>query len=107
MAIPFADWSPQPYSGDYWSNFVSELRVFRVDPATGFTPVGAISMKDVYQTFSSPTWSYIYSPAVRRSVMADDYVYAISDAGVRVAPLSNLSQPLATSRFDPISYAYP
>ena len=107
VAIPFADWSPQPYSGDYWSNFVSELRVLRVDPATGFTPVGAISMKDVYQTFSAPTWSYVYSPVVRRSVMADDYVYAISDAGVRVAPLGNLSQPLATSRFDPIISFYP
>jgi hypothetical protein len=107
LAIPFADWSPQPYYSDYWSNFISDLRVFRVDPATGFTPVGAISMKDVYQTFSAPTWSYVYSPVVRRSVMADDYVYAISDAGVRVAPLSNLSQPLATSRFEPITYPYP
>lgn len=103
VAIPFTDWT-QPYSGDYWNGFVSELRVFRVSPATGFSPVGAVSMKDVYQTVNYHQWSYTYSPNVRRSVMADDYVYAISDAGVRVAHVSNLSQPLATSRFDPISY---
>jgi hypothetical protein len=104
VAIPFADWSSLTYSGDYWSNFVSELRVFRVDPATGFTPVGAISMKDVYQTVNYNQWSYTYSPSVRRSVMADDYVYAITDAGVRVAHVNQLSQPLATARFDPIVY---
>ncbi|HYO55600.1 beta-propeller domain-containing protein, partial [Archangium sp.] len=103
VAIPFTDWTQQ-YYGDYWGGFVSDLRVFRVDPATGFTPVGAISMKDVYQTISYNQWSYRYTPHVRRSVMADDYVYAISDAGVRVAHVSNLSQPLATSRFAPLTY---
>jgi hypothetical protein len=61
-------------------------------------------MKDVYQTVNYNQWSYTYSPSVRRSVMADDYVYAITDAGVRVAHVSQLSQPLATSRFDPIVY---
>lgn len=107
VAIPFMDWS-QGY-GDYWNNFVSELRVFRVDPATGITPVGAVSMKDVYQTVNYYQWSWTYSPAVRRSVMADDYVYAITDAGARVARLGNLAQPLATTRFEPVvsGYGYP
>ncbi|WNG51307.1 hypothetical protein F0U60_49640 [Archangium minus] len=104
LAIPFADWTQQYYNGDYWNGFVSELRVFHVDPATGFTPVGAISMKDVFQTVNYNQWSYSYVPYVRRSVMADDYVYAITDAGVRVSHVSNLSQPLATSRFAPITY---
>jgi len=103
VAIPFTDWTQQ-YNGDYWGGFVSDLRVFHVDPATGFTPMGALSMKDVYQTFNDYQWSWSYSPVVRRSVMADDYVYAISDAGVRVAPVSNLAQPLATTHFDPITY---
>ena len=40
-------------------------------------------------------------PNVRRSVMADDYVYAISDAGVRVAHVNNLQAPLATTYFTP------
>ncbi|MCY1082613.1 beta-propeller domain-containing protein [Archangium lansingense] len=100
LAIPFMDWSSQ-YSGDYWNNFVSELRVFRVDLANGFSPVGAISMRDMYQTVNYNQWSWVYTPYVRRSVMADDYVYAITDAGVRVAHVSNLSKPLATTRFSP------
>jgi len=74
-----------------------------VDPSAGFTPVGAISMKDAYQVINQHQWSWMYMPNVRRSVMADDYVYAVTDAGVRVAHVSNLSQPLATTRFSPFS----
>jgi hypothetical protein len=112
VAIPFTDWTPTSYTGDYWSNFVSELRVFRVDADTGFTPVGALSMKDVYQTvnyhpWSWYSWNWSYSPHVLRSIMADDYVYAITDAGMRVAHGSNLSQPLVTTHFEPITYTYP
>jgi len=45
------------------------------------------------------------TPMVRRSVMATDangnvFVYAITDAGLRSANLSNLGAPLATVRFD-------
>ena len=31
--------------------------------------------------------------------MADDYVYAISDVGVRVANVANLGTPLKTAQF--------
>ncbi len=31
--------------------------------------------------------------------MADDFVYAISDSGVRVANVNNLSAPLTTANF--------
>ncbi|QSQ22130.1 beta-propeller domain-containing protein [Pyxidicoccus parkwayensis] len=98
LAIPFTDWSYDSY--DYWSGFRSELRVFRVDTTAGITPVGALSMKDVYQTFNQRGWNWYWSPMVRRSVMADDYVYAITDAGLRVSKVDALQTPLATSRFD-------
>jgi hypothetical protein len=98
LAIPFADWS---YSAtDYWSAFTSDLRVFSVDPVTGFTPRGAISMKDMYQVHNYWGWTYYWEPYVRRSVMADDFVYAISDSGIRVANVANLSVPLATASFE-------
>ncbi|ATB35147.1 hypothetical protein CYFUS_000559 [Cystobacter fuscus] len=100
LAIPFTDWAPSS-TGYYWDNFVSDLRVFRVDTATGFTPLGALSMSDVYRTLSTNRWNYWYQPYVRRSVMADDYVYAISDGGVRVSHVNQLSTPLATERFQP------
>jgi len=99
LAIPFSDYIPGSY--DYWSSFRSELRVFRVDASTGFTPVGNVSMSDVYQSFNYRNWTWYWTPSVRRSVMADDYVYAITDAGVRVAHVSNLQVPLATSYFQP------
>jgi hypothetical protein len=99
LAIPFSDYNPN--SHDYWSGFRSELKVFHVSPATGFTSVGAVSMSDVYQVHNYRDWSWYWTPSVRRSVMADDYVYAISDAGVRVAHVSNLHAPLATTYFQP------
>ncbi|GEN10737.1 Beta propeller domain-containing protein [Myxococcus fulvus] len=98
VAVPFVDWD---YSrADYWSGFTSELRVFRVDTATGFTPVGAVSARDMFQRFEHPHWSWYWAPEVRRSVMADDFVYAITDAGIRVANVGALQTPLATTYFD-------
>jgi uncharacterized secreted protein with C-terminal beta-propeller domain len=100
LAIPFADWN-YSYSGDqYWSAFTSDLRVFKVDPNAGFTPVGAVSMADMYQAEQYYNWIYYWMPNVRRSVMADDFVYSISDSGIRVANISNLSLPVATAKFD-------
>jgi hypothetical protein len=99
LAIPFSDYDP--FGVDYWSGFRSELRVFRVDTTTGFTPVGAVSMTDMYRVHNNRYWSWYWTPVVRRSVMADDYVYAISDAGVRVANVNSLQTPVATSYFPP------
>jgi hypothetical protein len=99
LAIPFADWSPSSNTGDYWSSFTSDLRVFSVDALTGFTSKGALSMKDLYQSYTYDGWSYYWQPEVRRSVMADDFVYAISDSGIRVANVTDLTAPLATARF--------
>ena len=100
LAIPFADWSNTVSGYDYWNSFTSDLRVFSVDPVLGFTPRGAISMRDLYQTYSYDGWYYYWQPYVRRSVMADDFVYSISDSGIRVANIANLSAPIATTRFN-------
>jgi hypothetical protein len=97
LAIPFADWNSQAVGDDYWSYFTSDLRVFSVDPVTGFTPKGAVGMRDLYQVQRYSNWAYYWTPFVRRSVMADDFVYAISDAGVRVAHIANLAAPIATA----------
>ncbi|NMO21944.1 hypothetical protein HPC49_52570 [Pyxidicoccus fallax] len=100
LAVPFYDWEPS--SGhDYWYGFRSELRLFRVDTTTGITPLGAMSMKDAYQTLNHRNWTWYWQPTVRRSVMADDYVYAITDAGLRVSRVDALQTPVATSLFEP------
>jgi hypothetical protein len=84
--------------------FVSDLRVFSVDADAGITPRGAISLADVYQTYQYQDWTWSWSPWIRRSVMADDFVYAISDSGVRVANASSLARPIATATFDRALY---
>ena len=98
LAIPFSDYRPS--ATDPWGEFVSDLRVFRVGAATGIAPLGALSMADLYQTQQSRDWSWSWSPWIRRSVMADDFVYAISDAGVRAARIAAPSVPVATAPFD-------
>ncbi len=100
LAIPFSDWS-YGSSGDFWwDSFTSDLRVYTVDVDTGFSLRGSVALSDLYQVQSYSNWVYWWTPAVRRSVMADDFVYAISDAGLRVANVANLSVPLASARFD-------
>lgn len=100
LAIPFYDYSYN-YSNDqeYWSGFRTALKVYGVDAQTGFTEKGAIDFRDMYQVENYYGWTYYWEPWVRRSVMADDYVYAISDVGVRVAHIDNLAAPLKTAKF--------
>jgi len=100
LALPFSDYDPRGCA-TYWCGFVSDLRVFRIDPAQGISPVGALRMNDVYQTINVRDWSYSWAPWVRRSVMADDFAYAISDAGIRVADVGSLDSPIRTVLFDP------
>ncbi|MFZ5442198.1 MAG: beta-propeller domain-containing protein [Myxococcota bacterium] len=100
LAIPFADWNNSVSGASYWSSFTSDLRVFSVDPITGFTPRGALRMDDMYSVYVYDGWYYYWEPYVRRSVMADDFVYAISDSGIRVANVNDLTAPLASAAFD-------
>jgi len=100
LAIPFYDWNTAYAGPYYWDYFTSDLRVYGVDTATGFTPKGAVSMRDLYQVHNYYNWSYYWTPSVRRSVMADDFVYAISDSGIRVSNIANLSAPISTALFD-------
>jgi len=98
-----ADWQPDASAGAYWNSFVSDLRVFEVHPDS-IALRGALSMKDLYVTEGSADWRWSWSPVIRRSVMALDssgnvFVYAISDAGIRVASLGSLDLPLASAKF--------
>jgi hypothetical protein len=96
LAIPFADFAS--------NDFVSDLRLFHVDPASGIQPLGSLSMADVYLTQSGPSWSWSWSPWVRRGILADDFVYAISDAGARSARVADLPSWLKTVQFPPLVY---
>jgi hypothetical protein len=98
LAVPFSDW----YDDNGQWHFSSDLRVFHVDANTGFSSLGSLDMNDVLTRDGCSTWScwdWYWYPMVRRSVMADDFVYAISSGGVRVARADALTAPLATVRF--------
>nr|WP_304503099.1 MULTISPECIES: beta-propeller domain-containing protein [Myxococcaceae] len=97
LAIPFSDWTPS--GSDPWGTFVSDLRLFSVSVEGGIQARGSLGLRDLYMTYGDAQWSYAWSPWVRRSVMADDFVYAISDAGIRVARQDALTSPLATAPF--------
>jgi hypothetical protein len=98
LAIPFSDYVASSNPEEYWGSFTSDLRVFTVTPEE-ITPRGALSMSDVYREYRYDEWSWRYSPWISRSVMADDFVYAISDAGIRSAHKDALDAPLATIHF--------
>jgi hypothetical protein len=97
LAIPFADWSGV-------AGLVSDLRLFHVDAATGITELGSLSMADVLAGSEGPGWTSYWSPYVRRSILADEFVYAISDAGIRSARVADLPAWLATARFPPMVF---
>ena len=104
LAIPFSDWVQQAPGHLSWDGFVSDVRVFSVDPAGSIAPAGSLGVSDVYIRQGSGDWNWWYRPWVRRSVMATDqngrtFVYAVSDAGVRAAALTSLASPLATALF--------
>jgi hypothetical protein len=61
-------------------------------------------MADVYLQASGPGWSWSWSPYVRRSILADEFVYAVSDAGIRSAKVADLPAWLATIEFPPLLY---
>jgi len=103
LAIPFSDWI-EPMPSPWWTAFVSDVRLFSVDPAGAIVPAGALGMGDVYIQQGTGNWTWWYRPWVRRSVMATDqagttFLYAVSDAGVRTAALLRLDVPLATTLF--------
>jgi hypothetical protein len=103
LALPFVDWEPSPD----WSGFISDLRLFHVDTDAGITAVGSLSMADVYESTGDQEWSYYWSPLVTRSILADDAVYAISNAGIRSALVPSLPAWLATVEFSPLAPSGP
>jgi hypothetical protein len=105
LAIPFSDWIQPTAAQSWWTSFVSDVRLFKVDDGS-IQPIGALGMSDVYIQLGDGDWTFWYRPWVRRSVLATDntgnqFVYAVSDAGVRVAQIGKLSTPIATALFPP------
>lgn len=79
----------------------SGLQVWRVDIDQGFTLLGGIPHNDApvtgddYWSVCGTWWSQANSQ-VKRSVFMEDWAYSIAPTKVRVAPLDDLGNPVAT-----------
>lgn len=92
LAFPMTgDW-------DYMTNTIrSTLEVFDIDVVKGINPRGSIDHSSFYTSEESayPCYGY-YTPSVRRGVFMDDFVYAISNGGVTVHSIDDLTTPVAS-----------
>jgi uncharacterized secreted protein with C-terminal beta-propeller domain len=93
LAIPFSDWSTARARG-----YKSTLEVLRATPRDGIVSLGSVDHSDLGQGSPYPVY-YGWTPAVRRSVMMDDYVYSISSSGVKVSDTRDLSRTVSSIAF--------
>lgn len=99
LGIPVGGY--RPTSGNWWNSYFSELRVFHIDLEKGISATGSLAMNDLYQG-ERTDWGYWWDGAqVRRSVFADDYVYAISNAGIKAVNGSDFANPVGFVGFYP------
>ena len=92
LGLPVSGWEYDEDEQDKWSSYgryVSKLQLFKVDIDTGITPVGAISHDTLFEQYEGDQecmryYSYGWEAQVRRSVFMDDFVYTLSNLGVRV-----------------------
>ncbi len=90
LALPYASW--QPIARDsLGSQLRSEVQLYRLAPTSGIQSLGALDLSDL-------TGASGFAPA-RRSLLADDWLYALSDGGVRAARIDALRNPVATVRY--------
>jgi hypothetical protein len=74
-------------NGQY--TYQNELRIFHIDAAVGVTDAGTL---DTNEFTSRP---------IRRSIFADDVVYAISESGIKAALVAQPQNDLAHVQFVP------
>lgn len=89
LAVPLSGYREVGVSG-YWE-YLSTLELVTVDLVTGLDSYGSIDHSSLY---NSDPENYWYYRDIRRSIFMGDYIYAISDAGVTVHDLNDLSTPV-------------
>jgi len=92
LVIPVSCW------GHGWEAFRSELRLFEMDLEDEISSRGAIDVRDLYP-HPDEVEEWGYSLSVRRGLMADDFAYAISDAGIKAAHIDRLQTAVGSCRF--------
>jgi hypothetical protein len=93
LTLPFCDWSPQRQEG-----FTSGLEILRAT-TDGLSSLGAVDHKDLYVGRAADPWGF--QPSVRRSILMEDYVWSISDAGAKLHDTLNLTRAVQSIPFPP------
>jgi len=91
LGLPVSGYEYDESSEDDWGwygRYVSKLQLFKIDIDTGITPVGAISHDTLFEQYEGDDDcmyynSYGWEAQIRRSVFMDDFVYTLSNLGVR------------------------
>ena len=99
LGLPVSGWEYDENNEDEWGwygRYVSKLQLFKVDVETGITPAGSISHDTLFEQYEGNDdcmryYSYGWEAQIRRSVFMDDFVYTISNLGVRVHDTRDLA----------------
>ncbi len=105
LAIPLTGSICRGDSCDY----TSRLSLYSISRERGITPAGALDLSDLAATLPADRVTrdtsgqqhscYPADPSVRRSVFADDFVYAIGGLGIKVAAIDRLSDAVGAVVF--------
>lgn len=84
LAIPFTDWTQSAGEPGFFAQFVSSLKLFQISPL-GIMGTGEVDLSDLFAANQESNFGWWYAPNIRRGVFVDQYVYAVSDAGLKAA----------------------
>jgi uncharacterized secreted protein with C-terminal beta-propeller domain len=100
LALPVAGYSNGfDNSTGWWNSYRSAVMVFKISADAGIKTLGELAVNDIYQG-KNYGWSWWYQRAyVNRAIIADNFVYAVSQFGIRSADIGALEKPLSTGLF--------
>ena len=87
-----------PVGGYTADGYMSQLQLFNIDKEAGITARGSIAA--IANEPNSDWQGWWNQNQIRRSVFADDYVYAIQQDGLIAAHIDALQTPVAVIRYD-------
>jgi hypothetical protein len=101
LALPIAICEDSQGGGSYGLRMTFDgLLVYRVTVADGFTRLGGLPHQPVDAADASGTGCYNWwtdpNSGVKRSIIMDDYVYAVALDVIRIASLADLPHPVAS-----------
>ena len=95
LAIPLTSYNYNKKTSNWWERYVSELVIVDARPDS-LSVRGNITMNDLKLEGDPGYNRWMHHAMVKRSIFADDFVYAISDMGIRSRHIEKLDSPLDT-----------